>query len=186
MTLNRDECPERIRLTDEYCRAITDFNVRMDALRSGHPAQNPEDWSAAEAARAASQTAWDAVEQHLATHRCMPLSWPGPSGGSLEAAAMHALDAILVADDHRRFVDANEAAAKILGLPRDQIIGRRVDEFFAVARGESIPTAWEAFLADGVRAGVCELISPPKRRFAFRAKANFAPGFHLSLLREVE
>jgi hypothetical protein len=29
--------------------------------------------------------------------------WPGPSGGALAAAAMHALDVILVADDRRRF-----------------------------------------------------------------------------------
>jgi hypothetical protein len=29
--------------------------------------------------------------------------WLGPSGGALAAAAMHALDVIMVADDRRRF-----------------------------------------------------------------------------------
>jgi PAS domain-containing protein len=185
--LNRDECPERVRLTDEYCRAITDFNARMDALRSLRSAPTPDDWSAAEAARAQSQTAWEAVEQHIATHKCMPMAWPGPERGALEAAAMHALDVIMVADDSRRFVDVNEAAAQALGLPREEIIGRRVDEFFSEARGESIPAAWADFMADGVQAGVCKMSVPGKlRRFAYRAKANFAPGFHLSVLREVE
>jgi len=184
--LSREECPERIRLVDEYTRAITDFNVRMDALKSLSPRPGPADWSAAEAARAASELAWDAVQNHIDTHRCLALGWPESSPGALEAAAMHALDVILVADDNRRYVDVNEAAAQVLGLPREEIIGRCVDDFFGQARGESVPEAWEAFIGDGVQAGICELIAPPRRRFAYRAKANFAPGFHLSILREVE
>jgi PAS domain-containing protein len=184
--LKHDECPERIRLTDEYCRTITEFNIRKEVLERSSPQRNSEDWAAAEAARALSQEAWDAVAKHIATHKCMPMAWPGPSGGALEAAAMHALDVIMVADDQRRFVDVNEAAAEALGLPRDEIIGRSVDDFFLYIQGESVPEAWAAFIADGVQAGVCELISPAQRRFAYRAKANFAPGFHLGVLREVE
>jgi PAS domain-containing protein len=184
--LNRDECPERIRLIDEYCRAITDFNVRMDSLRSLRSALGPGDWHDAETSKAQSQNAWVAVEQHIAAHKCMPLTWPVPEAGMLESAAMHALDVILVVDDDRRYIDVNEAAAQALGLPREEIIGRRMDEFFLEACGEPIPAAWASFVADGVQAGVCELIAPSRRRFAYRAKANFAPGFHLSVLREVE
>jgi hypothetical protein len=75
--LKYDECPERIRLTDEYCRVITEFNARMDVLARSPAQRNPEDWAAAEAARTLSQTAWDAVAKHIATHRCMPMAWPG-------------------------------------------------------------------------------------------------------------
>ena len=181
--MNRDECPERIRLTDEYCRAITEFNVRLDALARGPSEANQ---IAAEAAKALSQTAWDGVAAHIAQHKCMPMVWPGPGGGPLEAAAMHALDVITVADDQRRFVDVNEAAAKALGMPRHEIIGRSIDDFFQRIQGETVPEAWAKFIADGVQAGVCELISPPHSSFAYRAKANFAPGFHLCILREIE
>ena len=184
--MNHDECPERIHLIDEYSRAITDFNVRMDSLRSLDSSPAPRDWSDAEASRAQSQKAWDALERHIAVHKCVPLAWPGPEGGVLEAAAMHALDAILVVDDDRRYVEVNQAAAQALGLPREEIIGRRMDEFFLEAREEPIPVAWANFLAEGVQAGVYELIAPARRRFAYRAKANFAPGFHLSVLREME
>ena len=184
--MNRNECLERIRLTDEYCKAITEFNSRMEALARSPSGREQEDWSAADRARLQSQAAWDAVSAHIATHKCMSMSWSGPSGGALEAAAMHALDVIMVADDQRRFVDVNEAASVALGLPRDEIIGRSVDDFFLYIQGESVPEAWAAFIADGVQAGVCELISPARRRFEYRAKANFAPGFHLGILREVE
>jgi PAS domain-containing protein len=182
-SLNRDECPERIRLTDRYCRAITEFNVRLDALARAPSEANQ---IAAEAAKALSQTEWDGVTSHIAQHKCMPLSWPGPGRGALEAAAMHALDVIMVADDQRRFVDVNEAAAKALGMPREEIIGRSVDDFFLWIQGETVPEAWAKFVVEGVQAGVCELISPPHRRYAYRAKANFAPGFHLGILREIE
>jgi PAS domain-containing protein len=184
--LNQHECPERIRLIDEYCRAITDFNLRLDSLRSMRNAPGPDDWDAAEASRTQSQQAWEAVEQHIAAHKCMPLAWPTPEAGVLESAAMHAPDVILVVDDDRRYVDVNQAAAEALGLPRKEPIGRRVDEFFLEARGVPTPTAWASFVADGEQAGVCELLAPSRRRFAYRAKANFAPGFHLSILREIE
>lgn len=184
--MNRGECPERSQLVDEYCRAVTDFNIRMEALRLRTGEAGHDDLSAAEEARARSQTAWDAVSAHIGSHKCMPMAWTGFSGGVLEAAAMHALDVILVVDDQRRFVDVNEAAVQALGRPRDQIIGRCIDDFFSVASGEFVPAAWEAFVAEGVQAGLCELISPAHRRFQYRAKANFARGFHLSVLREVE
>ena len=47
-----------------------------------------------------------------------------------------------------------EAAAGNFGLEQTEIVGRRIDDFFLSARGETIPEA-------------------------------FAPGLHLSLLREI-
>ena len=42
-------------------------------------------------------------------------------------------DAILIMDDDGRYVDANESAAEMLGVPRDDIIGRSLNDFAAVA-----------------------------------------------------
>ena len=57
-------------------------------------------------------------------------------GGSrvLLEAANAALDVILIADDERRYVDLNRAASEALGLPREAIIGRRIEEFFSDTR----------------------------------------------------
>lgn len=116
----------------------------------------------------------------------------GPDAGSrrcerlLEAAAEAALDLMLVADDDRRFVDLNRAAADALGLPRERLIGRRVEDFFSEAQGKAIPSAWDSFVADGEQSGVCQLKSEQgSRMFEYRAKAHFRRGLHLSVLREL-
>jgi PAS domain-containing protein len=154
----------------------------------------PATWSAAEISRQRSEQAWQALEAHIAEHRCLDLHWSDPAKkgsaddeGLLQAAAMAALDIILVTDDHRQFVDMNEAAAKAFKLPRNEAIGRKVDDFFIEIRGESVPEAYAAFLADGIQCGVCVLVAAgAPRRFEYRAKANFAPGLHLGVLREIK
>ena len=93
------------------------------------------------------------------------------------------LDIILVADDERRFVEINQAAVDMLGLPRSEVLGRRVDEFFAEASGVAIPEAWASFVAAGVQSGICEL-KGKRRLFVYRAKANFVPGLHVSVLQD--
>ena len=106
--------------------------------------------------------------------------------GILELAAEAALDLILIADDERRVVELNRAAAKAINLPRSAILGRRIDEFFSEASGQPIPSAWNEFISEGVQCGFCELIFGNRRRiFDYRAKAHFTPGRHLSILREL-
>jgi PAS domain S-box-containing protein len=104
----------------------------------------------------------------------------------LEAAADAALDIVLIADDQRRFVDLNRAAAEVLGLPREKIIGRRIEDFFSEAQGKAVPAAWSAFMVEGEQAGFCQLRSAgAARNFEYRAKAHFKTGFHVSVLREI-
>jgi PAS domain-containing protein len=190
MYLMNEECEERLRLVDRYSRSVTKFNDHLELLRSG--ARDGADWIAAQLARESSQHAWEALNAHIAEHRC-DLPWTDPEetvlspiDGILKAAAMAALDVILVADDDRRYVEVNEAAADALKMPRHEIIGRKIDDFFIEARDEIVPTAWADFVADGVQHGICVLkTSGAPRRFEYLAKANFAPGLHLSILREV-
>jgi len=190
--VSSEECAERLRLVDEYGRSISDYCVRVGALKQSPDQRSDEDCRTAETFLALSQRAWDALEQHIAEHQCLDLHWSSGDATIVDAfspilakAAAAALDVILVVDNERRFVDVNEAAAGILGLPRSEVLGRRVDDFFSEARGEGIPTAWERFVSEGVQFGICELKAPgPRRRFEYRAKANFAPGLHLSVLRE--
>jgi len=190
----RQDCEERLRLVDAYSHAVTEFNAILDNLRPGRPAPSPGTLTAAEVSRQRSEQAWQALDAHIAQHRCLDLHWshPAASGsasdeGMLRAAAMAAPDIILVTDDHRQFVDMNEAAAHAFKLPRNEAIGRKVDDFFTEIRGESVPEAYAAFLADGIQCGVCVLLAAgAPRRFEYRAKANFAPGLHLGVLREIK
>jgi PAS domain-containing protein len=186
--LSIEECPERLRLIDAYSQKVTELSSRLDWLKRAFQERNDDDWTAAEACRAESQTAWEAIESHIAEHKCIPAA-PGAnyeSHGMLEKAAMAAPVAILVVDDDRRCVEMNQATEQILGLKRAEILGRRLDDFFLNASGESIPVAWQGLIADGTQEGIFEVAAHgTPRQFAYRAKANFTPGFHLGILCEV-
>ena len=191
--MNREECSERIRLVDEYSRLITEFNNLLESLNNPAHERKERVWRAAAGARADSQIAWESLEKHIAQHKCIDNSQQDPdaysavgSDGVLEKAAMAAIDIILVADDDRQFVEVNEAAADAFGLSRSEIIGRRIDEFFATAGGKRIPAAWNDFIAAGAQSGICEMNAPGRRKFEYQARANFAPGLHLSVLRSVK
>jgi PAS domain S-box-containing protein len=186
--LSIEDCPERLRLIEAYSQKVTELSSRLDWLKQPFQERNDHDWTAAEVCRAESQTAWEALENHLAEHKCIPAA-PGAnyeSHGILEKAAMAAPVAILVVDDDRRCVEMNEATEQILGLKRVEILGRRLDDLFSNTSGESIPVAWQGLIADGTQEGICEVRGDgTPRQFAYRAKANFTPGFHLGVLCEV-
>jgi PAS domain S-box-containing protein len=191
--VNREECSERIRLVDQYSQSITDFNNLLEFLKSPSRDLSEEVWNAAETARAESQIAWDSLAAHIAEHKCIDVPQPSPdlhrasgSGSVMEKAALAAVDVILVADDDLRYVDVNEAAADAFGLRRSEVVGRRIDEFFATADGGTIREAWNDFVAEGVKRGICQMnAAGRRRRFEFSARANFAPGLHMSVMREV-
>jgi PAS domain-containing protein len=188
--VDREDCAERIQLIDEYSQLITQFNHLLEVLKTSNGARSEDLWTATAVARADSQAAWEALEEHIEAHKCidlpLPSADPSPVPGILEKAALAAIDLILVADDDRRFVEVNEAAADAFGLPRGEIVGRRIDDFFATPAGKTMPAAWSDFVARGVYSGPCETKVPGRsRKFDIRCKANFEPGLHLSVLREV-
>jgi PAS domain-containing protein len=152
--VDREECSERIRLVDEYSRSITDFNNLLEFLKKPSRDLSEEVWKAAEKARAESQIAWDVLSTHIAEHKCIDVPDRAPdlhqgsgSPSVLEKAALAAVDVILVADDDRRYVAVNQAAADAFGLRRSEVVGRRIYEFFAAAGGGTIHEAWNRFVA---------------------------------------
>ena len=113
-----------------------------------------------------------------------------PTGETPPSAMFLALveavpDGVLVADDERRCVYVNPAAVKIIGVSRGQILGRRIDDFFTLGDGASMPSAWEVFLRRGYQYGVWQLVSPASGRVLhYSARASFVPGLHLAIIRE--
>lgn len=91
--------------------------------------------------------------------------------------------AIMIADDDGRYVSINKAAEKLLGLPREQIIGKCVKDFVAPMREKRTAKMWNDFKADGAQAGTF-MISRPNgtdQEIRYSAVANFMPGLHLSV-----
>jgi PAS domain S-box-containing protein len=96
-----------------------------------------------------------------------------------------ALDAILLADDTGRYVEANRAACALFGLPREALLGRRIREF--AAPDFTPPLEWEAFIQCGSLRGEFPLLRPDGelRVLDYSAVANVMPGLHVSFLRDV-
>ncbi|MDP8905163.1 MAG: PAS domain-containing protein [Chloroflexota bacterium] len=60
---------------------------------------------------------------------------------------------VLLLDDQRVFVAANDDAAELLGTTPGELIGRRADEFMPVVARALYPIAWRGFVLRGSAAG---------------------------------
>ncbi len=98
-----------------------------------------------------------------------------------------AQDAVLIADDNHRYVGANAAAGTLFGLKPEQLHGHRIDDFMEEVQGAGVSDAWLQFQTAGVQRGECLLRRADGTlvEVEFSANTNFAPGLHLSILRDV-
>jgi len=103
--------------------------------------------------------------------------------GEADRVFKHSVNPTLMLDDDRRYVDANDAACSFLGLTRDQVIGRRIDEFLVPEVRETLDEAWPQFLARGRHAGFFKLVLPDGsvRETMYSSIAHVTPGRHLTV-----
>jgi PAS domain S-box-containing protein len=99
------------------------------------------------------------------------------------AIVFHPSAPILIADNDRRYREASTGASKLLGLPRQEIIGRSLDDFAVPALKPVISERWQAFLEVGEQAGTFQLLGPDgiARDVEYTAKGNVLPVRHLLL-----
>lgn len=105
----------------------------------------------------------------------------------LRAIADTTSDAILVADDERRYVAANPAACQLFGLPLEGLLGKRIDDFVRDVDPAAMDASWLEFLDRGTQRGEIELRRPDGGAIVvdYAAVARHLPGRHLSILRDI-
>jgi DNA-binding CsgD family transcriptional regulator len=96
------------------------------------------------------------------------------------AATQHA---VMVVDDRRRCVEANDPACELIGLGRDRIVGRRFESFLVRGMRDRVEHVWKAFADGGGHAGPFTLASGPEVQISMTQ--NLMPGRHLLLLTPV-
>jgi DNA-binding CsgD family transcriptional regulator len=90
---------------------------------------------------------------------------------------------MLIADDQRRWVTGNAAACDLLGIAREEIPWRTMDDFTPPSELKRLEEQWAAFLATGGAEGWYQLYVPDRGPVPveFSATANVLPARHLSV-----
>jgi PAS domain S-box-containing protein len=104
----------------------------------------------------------------------------------LGAVAHASLDALIVLDGERRQLDANRAACRLFGLSREELLGRRLDEFIADADGEPLADQWQTLLRGAADRPTCVLLREDDSRVTVEIVAvdELSPGSHVCLVRD--
>lgn len=103
--------------------------------------------------------------------------------GEADRIFKRSLNPTLMLDDERRYVDANDAACSFLGLRRDEILQRKLDDFLVPEVRETIAETWPRYLEMGRHAGFFKLVHPDGsvRDTMYSSIANVTPGRHLTV-----
>ena len=101
----------------------------------------------------------------------------------LRTAFERSRNPMLIADDQRRWVTANDAACELLGIERDEVPWHTMDEFTPPDERKRLEGQWEAFLENGAAEGLYQLYVPERGAVPveFSATANVLPARHLSV-----
>jgi len=126
-----------------------------------------------------------AAPQRSAT-RWLAENGPKELESLFRAIVFHPSTPILIADDDRLYQEASIGATKLLGLPREIIIGRTLDDLAMPGIKPIISEQWKAFLEEGEQVGTLQLLGPDgtPRDVEYIAKRNVLPVRHLLVLRD--
>ena len=99
----------------------------------------------------------------------------------------NALEAILLADDNAKYIDANPAACGLLGYQRSELLDLHLWNITTQSNQVDGLKLWQDFIKTGTQTGEYQLTTKDGKTIAveYRAVANFLPGQHLSFLRDI-
>ncbi len=108
---------------------------------------------------------------------------PAPNGiGAAAPGTAGASVALLVVDDQCRVAEASLGACRLLGVSREQLVGRPLAESLEPVAAERLGSVWSAFHETGGHAGPFELGTGSGAPVDINVTPAVLPGRHLVLL----
>ncbi len=103
------------------------------------------------------------------------------------AAFEHSAHAIVAVDDQRRIVGANNAAAKLFGMPLAELIGRSGADFSLAEHDDQSERLWRILLSGGTFREDVHIVTVEgnEREIHVAGKGSIEPGLHLAILGDV-
>jgi len=94
-------------------------------------------------------------------------------------------DAIVIADDAGNYLKVNESACELLGYPPEQLLRMNVSDL-RTTNSPDAATLYHVYTQKGSETGEFSFVRPDgERRVAQFTASRFAPGLHLSILRDI-
>lgn len=94
-------------------------------------------------------------------------------------------DAIIIADDDGNYLESNQAACEMLGYSHDQLLRMNVSDLMA-REAPDAGSRYQDYIQKGFEAGEFSFVRPDGEfRIAQYTASRFAPGRHLSILRDI-
>ena len=99
----------------------------------------------------------------------------------------NALDGMLIVNDDMQYVDANPAACKLYGVTREELLAQTMADFVKPDNKETARRSLQKLVEQGERTGHFQLLRSDHtlHEIEYNARANFLPGLHLSIMRDV-
>lgn len=90
---------------------------------------------------------------------------------------------MLVADDRRRYIAANDAACNLLRMTREELLSSGIEDVTPPENLAGMEEVWNSFLTAGSLVGTYEILTGDGRRVEveYNATANVLPGRHLTI-----
>jgi DNA-binding CsgD family transcriptional regulator len=107
--------------------------------------------------------------------------------GQVQLICQTALDAIVLVDDHRRFVRVNRSATRLYRTPAAKLLEMRLDDFSPREHEGILTDLWAKFQREGTQWGHYELLRGDGTRtmVEYRACCDFDEVTHLIAIREI-
>src|SRR3954451_11333300 len=76
------------------------------------------------------------------------------------AIVYHPSAPVLISDNDGNSLEASAGAARLLGIPREKVIGKKLADFAEPSFRPHLADLWRAFLNEGEQAGSLRLLGP--------------------------